>query len=72
MVREQKKSTFVFFVTDRIQKGGVSVEWCPTNDITSDFFTNSNQGSLFRRFRDMIMRVVVQPDPKLVNPKNAH
>ena len=52
-----------FFVTDRIKKGEVTVDWCPTYDMTGDFFTKPNQGSLFRRFRDMIMGVVRQPDP---------
>ncbi len=31
--------------------------------MTGDFFTKPNQGSLFWKFRDMIMGVVVQPDP---------
>ena len=44
-----------FFVTDRINKGDVSVEWCPTDDMTGDFSTKPNQGALFRRFRDLIM-----------------
>ena len=52
-----------FFVTDRINKGDVSVAWCPTDDMTGDFFTKPNQGALFRRFRDLIMGVVAQPDP---------
>ena len=50
-----------FFVTGRIQKGDLSLEWCLTNDTTGDFFTKPNQGSLFRRFRYMIMGVVVKP-----------
>ena len=37
--------------------------WCPTDDMTGDFFTNPNQRALFRRFRDLIMGVVAQPDP---------
>ena len=40
--------------------------------MTGDFFTKLKQGSLFQRFRDMIMEVVVQPDPGIVNPKNTH
>ena len=48
---------------DRIKKGEVTVEWCLTYEMTGDFFTKPNQGSLFRRFRDMIMVVVSQPDP---------
>ena len=52
-----------FFVTDRIRKGDMSVKWCPTGDMTGDFFTNPLQGAQFTRFRDLIMGVVAQPDP---------
>ena len=52
-----------FFVTDRTKKGEVMVDWCPAYDMTGYLFTKPNQGSLFRRFRDMIMGVVRQPDP---------
>ena len=58
-----------FFVTDRIQKGDVLVEWCPTGSMTGDFLTNPNQGALFKRFRDVIVGVVEQPDPGPGNPK---
>jgi hypothetical protein len=51
------------FVTDRIKKGDLSVEWCPTGDMTSDFMTKPNQGALFRKFRDQIMGVVPAQDP---------
>ena len=56
------------FVTDRMKKGKVTVNWCSTYDMTKYFFTKPHQGSLFRRFRDMVMGVVRQPDP--VNGKN--
>ena len=49
-----------FFVTDRIKKGEVTMNWCSTYDMNEDFF-QPNQGSLFRRFCDMIMGVVRQP-----------
>ena len=52
-----------FFVNGRINKGEVSVAWCPTDNMTGDFFTKPNQGDLFRRFRDLILGVVAQPDP---------
>ena len=51
-----------FFVTDRIQKGDVEVEWCPTADMTGDFFTKPLQGALFKKFRDLIMGVVPHPE----------
>lgn len=44
-----------FFITDRISKGEVRVEWCPTNEMVADFMTKPLQGSTFKRFRDLIM-----------------
>jgi hypothetical protein len=38
-----------FFCTDRIKKGELSVEYCPTLDMIADYFTKSLQGSLFRK-----------------------
>ena len=42
-----KHTNISFSVTNRIQKGEISVEWCPTNDMNGDLFTNPNQESLF-------------------------
>ena len=53
-----------FFVTDRIAKGEVKVEWCPTEDMTGDFWTKPLQGAQFRRFRDVIIGAVPQLDPR--------
>ena len=44
-----------FFITDRISKGEVRVEWCPTKEMIADFMTKPLQGSMFRKFRDLIM-----------------
>ena len=60
--RKNHISIHYFFVTDRINKGEVSVAWCPTDDMTGDFSTKPNQGALFRRFRYLIMGVVAYPD----------
>ena len=46
-----------FFVTDRIKKGDLKVDWCPTDEMSAHFWTKPNQGSLFRKFRDRIMGV---------------
>ena len=35
-----------FFVTDRQEKHDVAVKWCPTGDMTGDFWTTPNQGAL--------------------------
>mgnify|MGYP000184801625 CR=1 FL=1 len=52
-----------YFVTDRINKKDLSVEWCPTGDMIGDFMTKPTQGALFRKFRDQIMGVVHAQDP---------
>jgi hypothetical protein len=53
-----------FFITDRISKREVKVKWCPTEDMTGDFWTKPLQGASFRRMRDLIMGVVPQELPR--------
>jgi hypothetical protein len=52
-----------FFITDRVNKGDVSLAWCPTGDMIGDYMTKPLQGALFRKFRDQIMGVVPTNDP---------
>jgi hypothetical protein len=52
-----------FFITDHIDKGDVSLVWCPTGDMIGDFMTKPLQGALFWKFRDQIMGVVPAQDP---------
>ena len=44
-----------FFVKDRIDKGELRVEYCPSSIMLADFFTKPLQGHLFKMFRDVIM-----------------
>jgi hypothetical protein len=44
-----------YFVTDRIAKGELKVQWCPTTEMVADYMAKPLQGKLFRRFRDLIM-----------------
>jgi hypothetical protein len=44
-----------FFVKDRVDKGEIQVEYCPTELMLADYFTKPLQGALFRRFWDIIM-----------------
>jgi hypothetical protein len=44
-----------FFIKDRLGLGNIDVEYCPTEQMLADFFTKPLQGSLFRKFRDVIM-----------------
>ena len=41
----------------------MKVVWCPTGDMTVDFYTKPLQGAIFRNSQDKIMGVVSQPDP---------
>ena len=44
-----------FWIKDRITKEGISIQYCPTERMVADFFTKPLQGTLFRRFRDIIL-----------------
>ena len=52
-----------YFATDRINKKELSMEWCPTADMTGDHMTKPVQGKPFRQFRDEIMGVVAPRKP---------
>ena len=41
----------------------MKVVWCPTGNMTADFYTKALQGAMLCNFRDNIMGVVSQPDP---------
>ena len=58
-----------FFITDRISKGELSVEWCPTGAMVGDFATKPLQGALFCKFRDQIMGVVPMHDGDMKDNK---
>ena len=44
-----------FFLTDQIEKGNLSVEYCPTTEMVADYFSKPLQGKLFQKFRKSIM-----------------
>ena len=58
------RSTLTFvvvFVTDRINKNELSVEWCPTGNMIGDHATKPLQGPVFKKFRDHIVGVMPTP-----------
>ena len=61
--RTKHINTRYFFVTDRVRNGELEVIWCPTEDMTGDFWTKPLQGALFRRLRDLIMGIVAFKEP---------
>jgi hypothetical protein len=46
-----------FSVKDRIDKGEIKIQHCPTDDMIADFFTKPLQGHKFQEIRDMIMGI---------------
>ena len=44
-----------FFVKDRVEKGEVSIVYCPTENMLADYFTKPLHGALFKKFRDVVM-----------------
>ena len=46
-----------FFVTDRIQHGEVTTEWCPTLEMITDHMTKLLQGKMFTKFCDLVMGI---------------
>ena len=46
-----------YFVTDHIERDCLRVSYCPTGDMLADYFSKPLQGSLFRKFRNLILNV---------------
>ena len=44
-----------FWIKDRTESENIKIEYCPTEWMLADFFTKPLQGSLFRKFRDVIL-----------------
>ena len=44
-----------FWVKDRVDKKEVEIKYCPTTLMLADYFTKALQGTVFRRFRSVIM-----------------
>ena len=44
-----------FFAKDRIDKGEMKVEYCPTHLMLADFFTKPLMGEMLGKFRSVIM-----------------
>ena len=43
------------FVTNRVDKKEVQIEYCPTYIMLADYYTKALQGKLFTQLRDTIM-----------------
>jgi hypothetical protein len=60
----------LFFVTDQVRKGNITIEYCPTDDMTGDYMTKPLHGKKFESFRNQIMNfpasAITSSDPTSV------
>ena len=47
----------LFFITDQVEKGNVSIEYCPTTKMKADYFTKALQGNKFKQLRKEILNL---------------
>ena len=57
--RKGSKHTHIryFFVTDRIKHKEIKIEYCPTGEMVADFMSKPLQGSVFIKFRNLILGI---------------
>ena len=48
-------NVWYFFLADQVEKGNLSIEYCPTDVMWADFMTKPLQGEKFQKFRDEIL-----------------
>jgi hypothetical protein len=46
-----------FLITDKVKRGEIEIEYCPTDEMLADYFTKPLQGSLFQRHRNAILGI---------------
>ena len=56
-IRTKHLNIGYFFIKDRIKKGELKVEYCPTDGMVADFFTKPLKGKKFIQFRIIIMNL---------------
>ncbi len=54
----------ILVIADWVNMKEISLHWCPTKEMVADFWTQSLQGSHFRKLRDYIMGRVRCVKPK--------
>ena len=51
-----------YFITDRVKKGEITIEYCPTKEMVADFFTKPLQGALFYKLRALVLNLPYYPE----------
>ncbi len=44
-----------FFLTDQVEKGNLTIEYCPTTEMWGDYMSKPLQCKLFQKFKKLIM-----------------
>ena len=60
-----------FFLSDQVEKGNVTIEYCPTADMIGDFMSKPLQGKLFKKFKDLIMGCKNVSSSKVVDDRSV-
>lgn len=55
--RSKHISVRYFFIKDRVKSGEMDIEWCPSEQMSGDYFTKSLQGDKFVEFRKKILNL---------------
>ena len=58
-----------FYITDKVKSGEINIEHCPTKEMIGDYFTKPLAGSLFKKFRNLILGI---NDGDMIKYKNAY
>jgi hypothetical protein len=50
----------MFFITDQVQKGNISIKYCPTDDMTGEYMTKPLHGEKYASFRQDVMNLATK------------
>ena len=56
--RTKHINIYLFFIPVYISEKELNIEWCPPNGMIGNFITKPIKGSIFKKFRDLIMGVI--------------
>ena len=58
-VKSQNIKIRYFFIKDRLKKGEIIIIYFSAHLMLANYFTKILQGSLFHKFKDIIMKIVI-------------
>ena len=65
-------SSLFFFITDKIAKGEIDLEYCPTNKMWCDILNNPNQGAPYSLDRSHLMNFSLDYDEEVESKATHH